>query len=48
MHVTRVLFPPEIKQILQNEKVCYCADMPHGAGHVRTCSSWIGYILVGR
>ena len=36
MHVIRVQFPPEIKHIWQNVKVCSCADMPHGAGHVRT------------
>ena len=24
------------KSIWQNVKVCSCADMPHGAGHVRT------------
>ena len=24
------------KNIWQNVKVCSCADMPHGAGHVRT------------
>ena len=24
------------KKIWQNVKVCSCADMPHGAGHVRT------------
>ena len=36
MHVIRVSFPPEIKNIWQNVKVCSCADMPHGAGHVRT------------
>ena len=29
-------FPPEIKNIWQNVKVCSCADMPNGAG-VRTC-----------
>ena len=36
MHVIRVQFPPQIKIIWQNVKVCSCADMPHDAGHVRT------------
>ena len=41
-------FHQKFKKNRQNVGVCSCADMPHGAGHVRTRSAHISCVFLNK